>query len=339
MQECNAKLKNILKVERTTAVWAFSEGAFGGLLHLFKIPFKGLFLSAIAVNLISLIDCLSANKKEILRSTTIVEIIKAAISPNSPLSAYAGVAVDGISGYLYYNFIPSKRLASILFGLTTMFYSAFQRIFTLTVIFGFALWESIDSFTDYVIANVFHLHSVSFSLSQLLIAFYVLLHLSAGIYFGNMAFNIGNFVNEFHRDLPPDLKESQSVKPKKKKNLLKMRTSGILIFGFLIFLLIFSYFNPAWESKAMTTVIMILRAFAITFIWYVLISPLVTKAIYKFVQKKEAEYIDEINSILTTFPEFRMIVSYSWKANSNLKGFKRLNRFVKSVLVLSLTAG
>jgi len=339
MFNCSSELKNKLKVERTTAVWAFSEGAFGGLLHLFKIPFKGLFLSGIAVNLISLIDCLSKNKREIIRSTTIVEIIKAAISPHSPLSAYIGVAVDGFSGYLFYKFIPSKRIASLLFALTTMFYSAFQRIFTLTIIFGMALWESIDSFSNYVISSVFHLHSLSFSLSQILISFYVLIHLASGIYFGNLAFNIGTMVNEFHKDLPPELKEGTFEMNEKKKKRIKMRPSGVLIIAFLIFLLIFSYINPSWQGKMAITIIMILRAFLITFLWYVFISPIVKKMIYKLVSKKEHEYIEEINSILSSFPHFKAIVNYSWKANSKLKGFKRLNQFIKSVLVLSLTYG
>ncbi len=339
MFNCSSELKDALKVERTTAVWAFSEGAFGGLLHFFKIPFKGLFLSGIAVNLISLIDCLSKNKKEILRSTTIVEIIKAAISPHSPLSAYIGVAVDGTAGFLFYKFIPSKRIASLLFGLTTMIYSAFQRIFTLTIIFGFALWESIDSFTNYIMSSVFHLQSISFSLSQLLIAFYVLIHLAAGIYFGNMAFNIGAIVNEFHQELPKELKETSFSEKGKQKKSFKMRPSGILIIVFLLFLLIFSYVNADWQSKTMLMLIMILRALIITFVWYVFISPIVTKFIYKFVKKKETQYIEEINDIISSFPKFRAIVNYSWKANSELKGLKKLNRFVKSVLVLSLTTG
>jgi len=48
---------------RITALWAFSESAFGGILHAFKIPFRGLFIASAAVLFISLIALFSKNNK------------------------------------------------------------------------------------------------------------------------------------------------------------------------------------------------------------------------------------------------------------------------------------
>jgi len=71
---------SVLKI---TALWGFSEAAFGGILHALTIPLRGLFISSAAVLFISLIALFSKNSKEILKATLIVVLIKAVVSPHS----------------------------------------------------------------------------------------------------------------------------------------------------------------------------------------------------------------------------------------------------------------
>lgn len=81
---------SVLKI---TALWAFSESAFGGILHALTIPLRGLFISSAAVLFISLIALFSNNSKEIPKATIIVVLIKAIVSLHSPLTAYFAVSL------------------------------------------------------------------------------------------------------------------------------------------------------------------------------------------------------------------------------------------------------
>ena len=96
---------------RITALWAFSESAFGGILHALAIPFRGLFISSAAVLFISLIALFSKSSKEILKATLIVILIKALVSPHSPLAAYFAVSLQGVLGYLLFS---SKNFTDFL---------------------------------------------------------------------------------------------------------------------------------------------------------------------------------------------------------------------------------
>ncbi|MCK5088079.1 MAG: hypothetical protein KAQ90_11190, partial [Melioribacteraceae bacterium] len=71
----------INRVNRLTALWAFSEAALGGILHALKIPLTGLFVGGAAVIFISLIAYYSEKKHAILRATLLVVIVKFVVAP------------------------------------------------------------------------------------------------------------------------------------------------------------------------------------------------------------------------------------------------------------------
>lgn len=56
-----------LSVIRITALWAFSESAFGGILHALTIPLRGLFIASAAVLFISLIALFGKVAKKFLK--------------------------------------------------------------------------------------------------------------------------------------------------------------------------------------------------------------------------------------------------------------------------------
>jgi len=121
-----------LSILKLTAIWAFSEAAFGGILHALTIPFRGLFISAAAVLFISLIALFSRSSKEILKATLIVILIKALVSPHTPLTAYAAVGIQGLLGYLLFINKNFYRLSAMLLGILTLLFSAVQKIIMLT---------------------------------------------------------------------------------------------------------------------------------------------------------------------------------------------------------------
>lgn len=94
----DSQIDNQISILKINALWAFSESTFGGILHALKIPMRGIFLNAAAVLFISMIAYFSKNSKEILKSTLAVILIKASVSPHSPLTAYFAVAVQGLIG-------------------------------------------------------------------------------------------------------------------------------------------------------------------------------------------------------------------------------------------------
>ncbi|MDV7397666.1 hypothetical protein RZS08_40070, partial [Arthrospira platensis SPKY1] len=102
---------------RLTALWALNEAGLGGLMHLFKSPFTGIFVGGTAVLLISLIGYVAEKPgPAIMRALTVVLIIKAMASPHSPLTAYLAVAFQGVMGAALFSVLPSFRLAALLLG-------------------------------------------------------------------------------------------------------------------------------------------------------------------------------------------------------------------------------
>mgnify|MGYP001612530994 FL=1 len=158
------------RTQRIIALWGFSEAAFGGILHALKIPFTGLFLGSAAVIFISLIAHYSRDKSAILRATLIVVLVKAFVSPYSPLTAYFAVALQGTLGYLFFSTIKYERMAALLLGFFSLFFSALQKLILLTLLFGTGLWNSIDLFVYFVLSQIQVLHhSQSFSFSLVII--------------------------------------------------------------------------------------------------------------------------------------------------------------------------
>ena len=168
-----------LSILKITALWAFSESAFGGILHALTIPLRGLFISSAAVLFISLIALFSKSSKEILKATLIVILIKALVSPHSPLIAYLAVSLRGVLGFLFFSAKKFYRLSALLLGLLVLFFSGIQKIVVLTILFGNMLWESLDLFIDQVSAEIFRVNHPNLNYGYIPIAAYVLLHLAA----------------------------------------------------------------------------------------------------------------------------------------------------------------
>ncbi len=192
-----------ISVIKITALWAFSESAFGGILHALTIPFRGLFISAAAVLFISLIALFSKDSKEILKSTLIVILIKALVSPYTPLAAYFAVSIQGLMGYLL--FLPKKffRISALILGILVVFLSGIQKIVLLTVLFGNTLWKSINIFIKQVLNEYLRIElNQDVNYGYLIAAVYVSMHIVAGIFIGIYAGRLPKKINHYSHQIP-----------------------------------------------------------------------------------------------------------------------------------------
>jgi hypothetical protein len=326
-----------ISVLKITALWAFSESAFGGILHALTIPLRGIFINAAAVLFISLIALFSKNSKEIIKSTLIVILIKALVSPHSPLTAYFAVGVQGLVGYLLFINKNFFRTSALLLGIITLLFSGVQKIIVLTILFGNNLWKSIDIFVKQVTIEFLSLGlNPDINYGFFLISIYVLIHLIAGVmigfYAGKLPTRLEKFYDQFvtinfeneNLDIP------QKEKKKKKKSWL-LRPTGMIIIIFLSALLIYSYFNPyKSEIESIDILIMLVRSIVLTFLWYALLAPFLKKTFEKFISGKKVFYSEEIDVILNLFPHFKRIVGFCWKESANKNGFYRIQYFLSN---------
>ncbi len=328
---------NQISVLKLTALWAFSESAFGGILHALTIPFRGLFINAAAVLFISLIALVSKNSKEIIKSTIIVILIKALVSPHSPLTAYFAVSLQGLLGYLLFFSKRFYRTSALLLGILTLFFSGIQKIVVLTILFGNTLWKSINIFINQVLEEYLSLGINSdLHYGYLLIGTYVSIHILAGIFIGIYAGRLSRKIKYYSEQIPKDiLDESENNIPhkdkKRKKKSWLLRPTGIVILGILITVLIYTYLFPAkTDIVAIDVMIMIIRSILLTLIWYILLAPIVKNIFNKYLSSKKSTYAKEIDEIITLFPQFRKVVSYCWKNSKNKKGLKRIHYFLST---------
>lgn len=329
--------------KRIIAIWGFSEAALGGILHALKIPLTGMFVGGAAVIFITLLAHYSQKKAAILNATITVIVIKAIISPHTPLAAYFAVALQGLLGYLFFSLIKIEKIAAGLLGFFALLFSALQKFILLTIIFGNALWESIDDFVNYILIQLkidFSGYSISFSI--ILIFIYSSVHVAFGIYFALKAASLPHKLKEksyllteaFRNYLTEDIFTRKELHIKKR---WWKKKSGIVLIIFFVLLMILTYFEPGFEkNRAYEILIMLLRSFVITFLWFVIISPLVITRFKKFIEKNKFERASEINRVTALFPEFKKIINYTWKSSADYKKFKRLRRFLSDSIVLLL---
>lgn len=326
-----------------TALWAFSESVFGGILHALKIPFTGLFLGGIAIVILSLIATLVEKKRDLIKATLIVISIKFLLSPNTPFTAYVAVLMQGIFAFLIFSFISNRVIAISLLSFLTAIWSSAQKIVVTTVLFGMNFWYSIDAFTIYVIKSFgFELNN-NFSMSLVLIALYFLLHLGGALFFAGLAIKLPVFlqkseskfqhIQQKYSEFHSNLNDFQSNGCNKKNKKWYQKPTRVLLITFLLVIAFITYLNPEFgKIKLINVISMILRAIVIIFLWFSVVMPLFVKMLRKLLStNSNFSRLDEYTSL---FPEFRKIISFCWEINSQHKRMRRIFLFLKDSFIL-----
>lgn len=337
-------IKSRIDTRRITALWGFSETALGGILHVLKIPFTGLFIGSAAVLFICLIAQYGKSKTEILKATMIVIIVKAVVTPYVPFNSYLAVTLQGVLGFLFFSLIPIKKIAAIFLGTFALFFAALQKFIMMTILFGNTIWESIDTLVKIILNQIPFLGGkLSLSASLILISLYTAIHILAGIYVGIRATLFDKWLLKKSKELEilKLTREEQNglfERPKfKKRRRWWQRKSGIIILTVSVSTMIISYLFPHLaKSSTYDILFMLIRSFVITFVWFIFISPFIVKFFKMFIDKKTFEHASEVNIITELFPSFKNVVNYCWKLSSALNGYVRYRKFLSDTLALLL---
>jgi hypothetical protein len=327
-------LDTAISVLKITALWAFSESALGGILHALTIPFRGLFINAAAVLFISLIALFAKSSKEILKSTLIVILIKALVSPHTPLTAYFAVSIQGLFGYLFFLSQKFFRLSTLLLGIFTLFFSGIQKVIVLTILFGNTFWSSINVFVKQVLSEFLSFGiNLNVNYGKVIIFIYIGVHILIGIFIGFYAGLLPKIIQHYSQQIPKIILESSEDiilnkdRNRKKKKWL-FRPTGIFVLVISVTMIIYSYISPSIKDNiALEIIIMLIRSVLLTTFWYLFLAPIVKKLFNKYLAGKSFVYTKEIAEILNMFPQFRKVVAYCWKSSSNKKGFNRVHYF------------
>jgi len=328
-------------VQRLIAIWALSEATLGGILHVLKIPLTGIFINGTAVIIIALIAHFADKKGTILKATLIVLLVKAAVSPHTPLNAYLAVSLQGLIGEIIFSSKKYFKIKSIAFGVVTLFLSGIQRIIVVTILYGENLWDSIDLFGNYVIQQLPFIanNAVSIGISYWLIGIYVGLHLLIG-------FLIGIFTGKVPQHLSnPDENSILSINkievPNNSKNLKKRKgkfwlkkPSSIGILLLVTFIIVLTYVYPQFsETTALKAIIMVVRSIFIMLIWYLIAGPFFLKLYKNYINKYGSKYSKDVDYTLRLLPVAKMIVVHSWKYSKKYKDISRIKQFILTTII------
>ncbi len=342
MQQIRPNSDNKEIVFRLTAIWAFNEAALGGMLHALKIPFTGLFVGGAAVVLISLIAVLSEKKGSVFRSALIVLLVKGIIAPHTPIAAYFSVTLQALLGELFFFSKRNYKLSAFALAVITSIFSAFQKIFVLTVLFGKELWSSIDSFAIYIAGHFSTVSNADLfpSFSFVILTGYTFIHLLGGILFGAFAAFLPGKLDGWAEKYSTNIsnvrimqKNGKEINPKKKRK----KYSHQILFGFIALFGIISYFDLGIpKNKFYDAALMFVRSTAIIILWFFIAAPLIMKFIKNIFARSENKYKNEVQNIIELFPLFRGAFTESKKFSSDHRGFRKISTFISLYLTLLL---
>ncbi len=314
----------------------------GGLLHAGRLPFTGLFISSAAVIFISLIGFSSKKRGIILNATITVLIIKGLVSPHTPPNAYFAVFFQGLMGEILFAMSRFYRLTALLLGIICLLQSALQKLFIITLVFGFTFWNSIDIFTAYILKQLplFNLQATDIRLSIYLIAFYIAIHLSAGIIAGWFAGTLPHRIEKQKKHLSAILKqisirENITTTDAIIRKKWWKRPKKIVLFLFLLSLIIISYFDTGlYHYQFSKTMIMVIRSLLIMNLWFFFISPLIMKYFNRFMNKKRRMNEGDVKIIMRSIPQIKTITLACWEYSSHYKFTKRFFVFMELLFMV-----
>lgn len=313
-------------IDKLTALWALNESGLGGFLHVFNSPFTGLIVGGIAILLISLIAFYAENKwQAILKALIIVLIIKMAVSPYSPFTAYISVSFQAVFGAFLFSNFSWKGVTLIVLGMVTFLQSALQKLLKLTIVYGTEFWEAINIYGSWIQEKINYVTQTS--ATAVLISIYLLVYGIGGLLAGLFIKSIIRIISEKEQHSFYLETSEISTKTKQSKGKLKTKIIWIWLITIAVIVLAFTFFGNGlfgWQKA----IYIILRSFLVLMLWYLVLGPFVLKLIRKYLRKKESKYEADIASAMDLFPYFRHIISLTWKQTKHLKGYKRFKYFI-----------
>lgn len=340
-------------ITKYTAIWAFSESVFGGIMHALKTPFTGLILGGLAIISLSLINELIENKRELLKVTFLVIMIKFLFSPNTPFTAHLAVLMQGLFAYVIFSFIKSRTISILLLSFLSEIWSASQKIVITTLFLGMNFWYSIDEISRYMAkVSGFNLGN-DFSMSLFLIGLYFLLHLAGAGLFSFITIRLPGYIEKHQNRIEKiyfdyiqknesELNFVTSIPQNRAKKSWYKKPGRLVFVLFLIFVSVLTLIDPTLKKILLLDIIsMIVRAIILIYLWFKVISPFLVNQLMKVLRKSKyinGNQMKTIEEIKELFPGFRTKINLAWEIHSNQKRLNRIKNFFRdSILLLLIT--
>ncbi len=322
-------INNKYNVKKIITLWAFSESVLGGFLHLFKVPFTGLIVGGLAVIFLSLLSFTNDYKKNILKGTLVVLLIKFVISPYTPINAFFSVLAQGVLCYIFSIIIKNKQIRILTFSLSSMILFSLQKLIFLQILFGNSLWQAIDIYAKFIAKQVF-LYNVNINLSWYLIIFYISIHIISGIIFTIITLKINeDLINEKKLNIVPIENNNNDIKTTGKKKKKINKVIKVLI---ILLVIVSSYFIQP-EAKFLDYLIVVLRFFLIFIIWTIVLSPFLTKITKNLIFNKSKNYINDVDVIINDFSKIKALIAALREELKNKTGIIKYILLIRYVIV------
>lgn len=306
---------------KLTVLWALNESVLGGFLHAIKMPFTGLVVGGIAIAIISLINYYDSNPfSATWKSAASVMLVKLLISPFTPFTAYVAVLFQCFAGAVLFLLFDYKRWVVVLFAILSMVESAIQKVLVLTLIFGKALWDSINQFMASVLTQ-FGMQSTSFS--RIVIWTYIGIYFFWGIIIGIFIYRLPAAIDQCSNNIKDILmvESSTAIQTKPKTPTIKIITR---IFFVLIIMGFIYFFNPS--------ILLIIKSVFIIITLYFILPFLINWFIKKF--KKADNHTTRLIADTTALKADAMLV---WKyVNRTFKGVVVYYQFIIHLFAISV---
>lgn len=339
-------MRNPQAVLRLTALWAVVESGLGGILHAFRLPLTGLVIGGTAVILITLIAHFAEKPREILRATIIVLLIKALVSPHSPIGAYIAVGFQGILGWLIYSIMRPGYVSSIPFALIALVESAIQKLLMLLLFFGKPLMTAVDGWGMWVLERYFPSHvDDGLSLSWTLVAGYVGVYIVGGLVVGILAVRVPKAIAAHLDDLSNQSDFSFTMEsiyeeetPVIVKKGSRKRRRFIWWIGIALALGSSIYFGNSTNDALSSAILYLVRTVAIVAIWYFLVGPWLARLFRKWLLGQSSQYANDLEEVMEVLPQLKQVAKQEFgKLSASYTGLSLYRRWLMRVLAVSLT--
>src|SRR5258705_6774485 len=335
MNEQRAIHTDSLTYYRLIALWVLNEAMFGGIIHGLKIPVSGLVVGSCAVIFISLIGWYVPSRGAIIKATIIVAIFKMILSPQTPPPAYIAVFFQGMLGELLFRNRRFYAVSCLLLAILALMESGLQRILVLTIIYGNDLWKVINESINRLTGQ-----RTTVNYSLVIGSSYVVIHLIVGFLVGWWASILPGKISKWSGQDENKIvisREGTETLPLPSGRKKRLKKGLFFVWVILVLLYVQSYFEigtpllPPYISLKI-----LLRSFIIVFSWYFIIGPVLKQVLHYWLQRKQTKSKKDVQLVLELLPSTQQLITQCWKRSSDLKGWKRIVRYGKMILVNAL---
>jgi hypothetical protein len=337
----NSALSNkqrIHAIQRLTALWAFAESGLGGIMHALQIPFTGLLVGGMAVIMISMIAEFSEHSyKQVLKSAVTVLIVKVMTAPFTPVTAYVAVSFQALLGFALFSLLRVNYLSIILLSVIAMLESAVQKLLVLILFFGNSLWKAMDNLIAFAAGQ---LNRIVLNGSYWIVGIYLFIYIAGAFFIAWLTYcTIKKFdtKNNYFTLQESSLTNADlvwDIDVGKKNSYKKI---WVLLFTMIMLSVILFFFSIDKKQGWLEVLKTITWTVSALLIWFVLISPLLTKLIQKLLKKKESLYSDEVAGTLSFLPVLKKLTALAWQQSKLYAGFKRWRFFFTTLIYATLT--